>query len=496
MQTRTMTMPSLMRAAANSAEVCMNDPRCIVKFDGRGVEPQNDGKYVVNLPGAFLIKACGQGSDKSFMTQGEPPWQAALHELGRGNVFRALELAFGRDEKVAPKEAISQLETQYHKIVHRSKNVNKLIAWVKESAKTLEKLSEWKCAEDLIEIKDTPRSIARGYVTSRPFATTCGKILELIDDEKGLRTKEDWGTVDFFEVRDTLLRIRSTADQLVDVSNHELSKREIDNTKSSLEDVLQIITKMRNWDLASENAANDRLEYISQLKQYERYLRQSLQGWFPLWTSLQVKEKKEEAEQTEQRAKHAQAEASGEAASVIGDAYKRQADLDKVSRYCWTALALLSAVAIIFVNMWILNSVETIGTDDWRPERVDSIITRLLCTSILGGIAYWAGRIATIKLDHETDHLHKAVIARTLGGMKEGVETTESRERLGLMTHARLSGQTRQPQSDQSGPVAGDPGPHIREGVEKAIESNKNPWLHNQGASQLARPPQHSGPRD
>ena len=80
-----------------------------------------------------------------------------------------------------------------------------------------------------------------------------------------------------------------------------------------------------------------------------------------------------------------------------------------------------------------------------------------------------------IKLGHETDHLHKVVIARTLAGMKEGVETTESRERLGLMTHARLLGQTRQPQSEQSGPVAGDLGPHIREKVDKAIESNKNP---------------------
>ena len=344
MQSKAMTMPSLMRVAANSAEVCMGDARCVVEFSSQGVELQNDGKYVVNLPGALLIQVFGQGRDERCMTQGEPPWQAALHEMGRGNVSKALELAFGRDEKTAPREVVLQLEAQYQDIVNAAKNTAKLIAWVKESANKLEKLSDWKCADELIDFKDyKSRLRARGYVTSKPFAETCHKIIELIDNKKGLRAKADWGNVDFFEVRDTLLRVRKTADQLADVKNDELSKHEADNTKDSLEGVLQIITQMRNWDLANENAANDRLEYMEKLKQTERYLKQSLQGWFPLWASLQVKKKKDEAEQSEQRAKHAQAEASGEASNVIGNAYKRQARLDRRSRYCWTALALLSA---------------------------------------------------------------------------------------------------------------------------------------------------------
>ena len=475
METKTMTMPELMRVAANSAQMCADDPRCIVNFRGKGVEPQNDGKYVVNLPGALLIRVFGQNRDKKYMTQGEPLWQAALHEMGRGNVSKALKLAFGQDEKVAPLEQIAELESQYLAIVNTAKDATDLIAWVKGSAATLEDMSGWKCAEGLIDINDENfRTTAKVSIASNPFSETCQKLIELIDSEKGIQTKKDWGNIDFFEVRDILLRVRKTVDQLIDVKNDELSKYEAENTRDSLEEVLSIVTKMQSWDLASESAANDRLEYMDNLKQAESYLRQSLQRWFPLWASLQVEKRKDEAEQTEQRAKLAQAEATGEASNVIGEAYEMQAVRDRASRYIWTALALVAATAIIGVNFWIMNGAEDVDSYNWGPERIDSIITRLLCTSVLGGIAYWAGRIATIKLGHETDHLHKAVIARTLGGMKEGVDTTGAREQLGLMANARLLGQAGQSQSDSTGPITGDLGPHVRDGMEKAIETNRN----------------------
>ena len=475
METKRMTMPELMRVAANSVEVCTKDPRCIVNFRGQGIEPQSDGKYVVNLPGALLIKVFGQNQDKRHMTQNEPIWQATLHEMGKGNVAKALSLAFGQGEEVAPKELITELETQYQAVVHSVENTPSLIIWAKGCATTLEKMSGWKCAEELIELTDDkPRVSANLYVASRPFSEACHQIFKLIDSEKGLQAKEDWGNIDFFEVNDTLLRVRKTADQLVDVKNDEISKLEAENTKHSLEEVLSIVTKMQNWDLTSVNAANERLEYMDDLKQAEFYLRQSLQRWFPLWASLQVEKRKDEAEQTEQRAKHAQAEATGEASNVIGEAYENQAQLDRRSRHIWTLLAFLAAAAIIGINIRIMEDFYAVGDSIWGPERIDSIITRLLCTSVLGGIAYWAGRIATIKLNHETDHLHKAVIARTLGGMKEGVETTRAREKLGLMAHARLLGQTGQLQNDHTGPITGDPGPHIRDGMERAAEANRN----------------------
>lgn len=429
MKTKRMTMPELMRVAANSAEMCTKDPRCIVNFRGQGIEPQSDGKYVVNLPGALLIKVFGQNQDKRHMTQGDPIWQAALHEIGKGNVTKALSLAFGQGEKVAPKELIAELETQYQAVVHSIENTPSLLIWAKGSATALEKMSGWKCAEELIDLTDDkPRVSANLYVASRPFSEACHQIFELIDSERGLQTKEDWENTDFFEVNDTLLRVRKTADQLVDVKKDEISGYEAENTKSSLEEVLSIVTKMQNWDLASANAANERLEYMDDLKRTELRLRQSLERWFPLWASLQVEKRKDEAEKTEQRAKHAQAEATGEASNVIGEAYEKQAGRDKDSRYSWTLLAFSAATAIVAINIVIMGNVETVGDNGWGPERIDSIITRLLCTSVLGGIAYWAGRIATIKLNHETDHLHKAVIARTLGGMKEGIETTGARE--------------------------------------------------------------------
>ena len=475
METKRMTMPELIRVAANSAEMCTKDPRCIVNFRGQGIEPQSDGKYVVNLPGALLIKVFGQNRDKRHMTQGEPIWQAALHEIGKGNVTKALSLAFGQGEEVAPKELIADLETQYQAVVHSVENTSSLIIWAKGSATTLEKMSGWKCVEELIDLTDyKPQVSANLYVASRPFSKVCHQIFELIDSETGLHTKEDWGNIDFFEVNDTLLRVRKTADQLVDVKNDEVSKRDAEDTKDSLENVLSIVTKMQNWDMTSANAANERSEYMDDLRQFEHYLRQSLQRWFPLWVSLQAGKRTEEAEQIEQRARHAQAEAAGEASNVIGDAYEKQATQDKCSRYIWTVSAVSAAAAIVGINIWVIEYFYAVEGNVWGPERIDSIITRLLCTSVLGGIAYWAGRVATIKLNHETDHLHKAVIARTLGGMKEGVETTRARERLGLMAHARLLGETGQLQDDHTGPMTGDPGPHIREGMEKATEANRN----------------------
>ncbi|MCY3803016.1 MAG: hypothetical protein OXG06_01235 [Gammaproteobacteria bacterium] len=474
MEAKRMTMPELMRVAANSAEMCMKDPRCIVNFHGQGIEPQSDGKYVVNLPGALLIQVFGQNRDKRYMTQGKPLWQAVLHEMGRGNVTKSLKLAFGQDKKMAPKELIEQLETQYHAVAHAVENTSSLIAWIKTSAETLEKTSG-SYAEVLIDVTDDKFRVSeKAYVSSRPFSEACHEIFDLIDSEKGLQTREDWGNIDFFEVNDTLLRVRKTADQLVNVKKDEISRHEAENTKGSLEEVLSIVAKMQNWDLTSANAANERLEYMDDLKRAELFLRQSLQRWFPLWASLQVEKRRDEAEQTEQRARHAKAEAAGEASNVIGHAYEEQARLDQKSRYSWTILAFLAVAAIIGINIKLMEGFYAVGGTTWGAERIDSIITRLLCTSVLGGIAYWAGRIATIKLGHETDHLHKAVIARTLSGMKEGIDTIRAREQLGLMANARLLGQTGQFQNSQTGPITGDPGPHIRDGVEKAIEANRD----------------------
>lgn len=471
MTSQEMPISSLMRVAANTAQVCMEDPKCTVDFESIGVEPRQNGNYAVNLPGAVLVKVFGHDLYKRFGTQGEPPWQASLHEIGKGHIGRGLALALETDDEVAPPGVIAQLEEQFQKIGVGIESAQRKIDWVNHCADKLEQLTDWKYAERLIEFKDyTSRMTARLSVSKRPFLKFQEEISELIDKNTGLRTKSDWGTVDFFDVKDVANRVRQLSDQLSDITNDDLSEDEVQETTVALERVVDVLRRIRKWDLTDKNAAEERSEYMHLLKEREKKLRHTVYEWLPLWTGAQAEKRKVEAEQTEQRARQAQAEASGEAINVVAAAYEAQANQDERSRKNWTILALLLVTAIVVVNIGIMVSNDTNPDSVWSPERIDSLITRLLCTSVLGGIAYWAGRIATIKLRHETDNRLKAVIARTVEGMKEGAESDSAKEQIGLMSVARLVGLEQQTQGDETGPAAGDLGPHVREAIEAAIK--------------------------
>lgn len=471
MTSQEMPISSLMRMAANTAQVCMEDPKCVIDFESIGVEPRQDGYYAVNLPGAVLVKVFGQGRDKRFGTQGEPPWQASLHQIGRGHIGRGLELALETVDDVAPPDVITQMEEQFQKIGDGNTSAQRKIDWVKDCADTLEQLTDWQGAERLIEFKDyTSRMRARLSVLSRPFLKFQEEISELIDKHTGLRTESDWGTVDFFEVRDVANRVRQLSDQLSDITSDDISEDEIQTTTVALERVVDVLRRIRKWDLTDKDAAEERAEYIHLLTEREKKLRHTVYEWLPLWTGAQAEKRKAEAEQTEQRARQAQAEASGEAINVVAAAYEAQANQDKSSRTKWTIMAFVLVAGIVGVNIGVMEINDTNSEDGWSPERLDSLITRLLCTSVLGGFAYWAGRIATIKLRHETDNRLKAVIARTVEGMKEGAESDSAKEQIGLMSVARLVGLEQQKQGDETGPASGDLGPHVREGMEATIK--------------------------
>ncbi len=479
MTSREMTISSLMRVAANTAQVCMEDSECIVDFNSIGVEPRQDRKYVVNLPGAVLVKVFDQGRDKRFGTQGEPPWQASLHEIGKGHLGRGLELALQTENEVAPANVISEMEEKFQEIDDGIASTQQKIDWVKECADKLEELTNSKYAESLIELKDyTSRMRARLSVTSRPFLQFHEEIAKLIDGKKGLDTDSDWGTVDFFDVRDVANRVRQLSEQLSDITSDHISEDEIQVTTAALERVVDVLSRIKNWDLSDKNAAEERVDNMRLLKEKEKELRHAIYEWFPLWTSAQAERRKAEAEQSEQRARQAQAEASGEAINVVAKAYEEQARRDYLSKTLWTMITFLLIVAIVVVNIWIMKNSDVGSGGSWGPERIDSLITRLLCTSVLGGIAYWAGRIATIKLRHETDNRLKAVIARTVEGMKEGAESDSAKEKIGLMSVARLVGIEQQTQGDETGPMSGDLGPHVREGMEAAIKKELVNGMH------------------
>ncbi len=471
MASREMTISSLMRVAANSAEVCMKDPECTVDFDSIGVEPRQDRKYVVNLPGAILVKVFGQGRDERFGTQGEPPWQASLHEIGKGHFGRGLKLALQTEDEVAPASVISEMEENFPDIDDGIVGTKRKIKWVNDCADKLEELTDWKHSESLIELKDyTSRARARLYLTRRPFLKYHDEIAKIVDERTGLDADSVWGTVDFFDVRNVAIRVRQLSEQLSEITSDDISEDEIQVTTAALERMLVVLRNVKNWDLADKDAAQARVDNMLLLKQRETQLRQSVYEWFPLWMSAHAERRKAEAEQSEHKARQAQAEASGEAINVVAQAYEEQAKRDHWSKIRWTMTTFVLIVTILGVNIWLMSSNDVASGGEWGPAQIDSLITRLLCTSVLGGIAYWAGRIATIKLRHETDNRLKAVIARTVEGMKEGAESDGAKEEIGLMSVARLVGAEHRGQGEETGPLSGDPGPHVREGMEAAVK--------------------------
>ncbi|MYA59583.1 MAG: hypothetical protein F4X40_03350, partial [Chloroflexi bacterium] len=208
MKSRNMKIPSLMRMAANAAQSCMNDPECTVDFNSIGVEPGQNSRYVVNLPGAVLVKVFGQDRDKRFGTQGEPPWQASLHEIGRGRLGRGLELALQTEGEVAPANVISEMEEEFRKFDSGIANTQWKIDWVNDCADRLEEIKGWKHSDSLIEFKDyAPRARARLSLTRRPFWKFHEEIAEIVDKNRGLDAASGWGTVDYFEVRDVAKRV-------------------------------------------------------------------------------------------------------------------------------------------------------------------------------------------------------------------------------------------------------------------------------------------------
>ena len=449
----------------------MKDPECIVDFNSIGVEPRRDRKYVVNLPGAILVKVFGQGRDERFGTQGEPPWQASLHEIGRGHLGRGLNLALQTEDDVAPASVISEMEEKFPDVNDGIEGTKRKIKWVNDCADKLEELTDWQHSESLIEFKDyTNRFRGRLSLTRRPFLKFHEEIAKIVDGQRGLDADSAWGTIDFFDVRNVAIRVRQLSEQLSVITSDDISEDEIQLTTAALERMLIVLREMKNWDLSDRHAAEARVDYMRILKQREAQLRQSVYEWFPLWTSAHAERRKEEAEQSEHRARQAQAEASGEAINVVAQAYEEQAERDYRSKIRWTTTTFFLIVAIVGVNILLMNSNDATTGGEWGPERIDSLITRLLCTSVLGGIAYWAGRIATIKLRHETDNRLKAVIARTVEGMKEGAESDSAKEEIGLMSVARLVGAEHHGHGDETGPLSGDPGPHVREGMEAAVK--------------------------
>ena len=471
MENNSVTFPELLRIAANCAEICLSDNKCIVKFDSRGVESIGDDKFIVNLAGAVLVKVFSHPTNKSYETHAGPAWQASLHEMSSGRIDSALNYAFGSLREAAPPEIISKLTLRYRNIGSGARSTTQKIAWVKASATAIEKLGEWTCASEPLEFKfGNLKTRERVRVSSHPFLETCRKIEELVGGENVLRSNVGWGDIDFFDVWQPIDRIQQIAGELSLVTSDDLSGYDAQRTLTVLETIFSTLVAMKEWDLTSENAASDRASYMHKVVDLERELSRTLQGWFPFWSSRRLEEKRKDAQETEERAIQAKAEASGEAASEIADAYEGQGLQAKNSRYLWTILSMVAAVGILVVNVNLMNGASTGETQIWSVQRIDSIITRFLSASVLGGIAYWAGRIATMRLREEAEHIHKALIARTLKGMKEGADTDDTRAQIDLIAHISLLHMRDQPQHSRGGPVIENPSSRVNAMISSAIK--------------------------
>ena len=348
------TLPELMRIAANSAQVCMDDPNCTVDFLSDGVEPTGDGRYTVNLAGAVLVKIFGQERNKHLEPRENLRGKRFCMKSALEIFSKALEHAFGKDGNVAPDDVISEITSKYELIDRQSDNSDRKIMWTKQAASVLEAITGWKCADETLEFKDyQTRMRARLSVSQRPFFKICQEITEIVDIDRGLVMETEWGDVDFVDVREAILRVRRLSNQLVEVTDADISSTEVERTRDALQEVLDILNQMREWDLTREDAASERTRLMESLKETEAGLRDIVNDWLPLWTTIEAEKKRAAAEKTEQRARQAQAEATGEATNTIRDAYNDEVKLDGFSKYRWTVLVFGCIVGIVFVNILI-----------------------------------------------------------------------------------------------------------------------------------------------
>ena len=436
MQSNSVTFPELLRMAANCAEICLSDKKCTVKFGGRGVESIGDDKYIVNLAGAVLVKLFSHPTNKSVETHARPGWQASLHEMSSGNLARALDYAFGTSSDAAPSDDVFELTSLYRKIGSGTRSTTQKISWVKRTASTLENLKDWPCSSESVDFSGgNSGSGARVTVTSRPFAKVCEKIEALIGGKNLETTISGREKIDFYGVRPALKRIQQITRELSEVTSGDLSRDDAEKTLLVLDSILSTLTSMKEWDLPNENSASERVSHMQAVEYLERDLGRAVQGWFPMWSSRRLERKRADAQETEERAKQAQAEASGEATNEIAEAYEAQGERAKNSRYLWTLLSFGAAAGILLVAFTLMNGGGNEQAQVWSVQRLDSIITRFLSASVLGGLAFWAGRIATMRLREESEHLHKALVARTLKGMKEGADTDDARAQIPLCQH-------------------------------------------------------------
>ena len=474
MEKNSVTFPELLRVAANCAEFCLEDKNCTVKFDGRGVESIGDDRFIVNLAGAVLVKVFSHPTNKSIETLTGPAWQASLHAMSTGQVGRALEYAFGTSGESAPPEIVSQVTSEYRRTRGGPRFIKQSIAWVNKAANALERASEWSCSNELLDFKGGGSNVhIRAEPVSRPFLDVCQKMKELIGEANSLKTNVGWEGIDIYNVWQSLDRIQQIADELCEVSSDDVSAFHAYGTSNVLESILSSLEGMKDWKLSSENAASDRTRFMGELERLESDLNQALQGWFPMWSIGRLEAKTRKAQDTEKRAKQAQAEASGEASSEIAEAFLAQGARAKTSRYLWTVLSFSAAAGILLVAFTLMNGGNDGQVQVWSVQRLDSIITRFLSASVLGGIAYWAGRIATMRLRQEAEHLHKALIARTLKGMKEGADTDETRAQIDLVGHISLLQMGVEEKTYQTGPMAGNGGPNLNSVISKAMDSER-----------------------
>ena len=108
------------------------------------------------------------------------------------------------------------------------------------------------------------------------------------------------------------------------------------------------------------------MSHMQAVEYLERDLGRAVQGWFPMWSSRRLERKRANAQETEERAKQAQAEASGEATNEIAEAYEAQGERAKNSRYLWTLCPLGQRLGILLVAFTLMNGGGNEQTQVWK----------------------------------------------------------------------------------------------------------------------------------
>lgn len=268
-------------------------------------------------------------------------------------------------------------------------------------------------------------------------------------DEESLRSRPEWGTINFEEAREDFDRIFSICGYLAELPVERLTEQVVASIHQQLSQVVALFNEINEYSIESGNPTQRRDELISQVHQRAEELSSVASPWIPFLAyergdvakniqllqgaveearqlleagRARVKEQQEEIGQAVVAAREASAAAGaavftqdfGETAEALGQ---------RARTWLWitgglAGATLAAAVLFLFVP----------PTGSTVFDAIHSGGIRLTILGVLAGATVWAGRIYRALSHQETVNQHRSLSLRTFQAFSRAASDDATRD--------------------------------------------------------------------